>query len=245
MAGTSPASESHAHGRISAVILCPLRHEWRAVRRALRLFAKPVRILCTGPGHAALQRIRPELEGHLETDQANSSVPLILAGLAGALTADARVGATYRIDQVISARGESRAPTWTGSLDHLPGASLTTTSRAVRRSEDRRSLNRETGAELVDMESTGFIELADQLGHPWAIVRSISDGVHDRLPEGIDGWINERGGVRTMRILASCAKRPSTLADLFRLQRSSQRALKSLGASLQTALSNTVDQRHR
>ncbi len=237
MAAVPPASDAGALR--AAVILCPLRHEWRAVHRALRSFAPGVRVLCTGPGHHALERIRPELERALEADRSGANAPLILAGLAGALTTEARVGTTYRIDRVVPDRGEGRVPTWTGMLDHLPGASLTPTSRAVHRPEDRRSLNRETGAELVDMESSGLIELADRVGRRWAIVRSISDGVDDRLPDGIDDWINDRGGVRPMRILASCAGRPGTLLDLIRLQRSSHRALQSLVASLEAALSRT------
>ena len=162
--------------------------------------------------------------------------PLVLVGLAGALTEAHQVGDVLRIDRVIDAEGAPHTPSWNDPFADLPAASLTTSAGALSTRGERDRLHRSTGATLVDQEAASFVALAERTRRPWAIIRAVSDGVEDRLPAGIDGWIDGSGQVRPLRIMAACLKRPMTIRSLLRLRRTSDQALQALTGSLRHAL---------
>lgn len=215
-------------------IVTPLAHERNVLHRLLRQAA--VRIICCGPGKLGIERLAKRDE------RAESNGPVILAGLAGALTNRCAVGSAHWIGRVVTDDGKTITPPLIspGVMrdDHLMPR-ITSTDTSVTQPHEKQSLAERCDADIVDLESVAFATLAEERGWQWGIVRGVSDGPDDALPHGIDEWVDETGNVRIAPILHSLIRRPAQFVTLSHLQRESRDALAGVADRLQEMLAAT------
>lgn len=222
------------------LILCPLEHEAKALRA--RLAGRRVEVC--GPGRAVGPRVRA-LTG-------SRPALLILAGLCGGLT---RSEVVPRITRIVSTRGQTwrvpvtlprdaqaggTPPTGNGKARRLHGAveesdgvTVIGVDEIVRSARAKRALGERFAGELCDMESHHFAHACVDLGVPWAIVRGVSDGPEDDLPEGIDRLVDAHGNARLGAALGMCARRPWEIGRLLRLRKKSDQALERVALAVE------------
>lgn len=95
--------------------------------------------------------------------------------------------------------------------------------------------------DAVDMESFRVFAAASGRGVPSVAIRAVADPVELDLPLDFSQVINERGQIRSARLLALVAARPSRLSGLIRLGRTSWRAAASLAQLLDRYVAALVD----
>lgn len=207
------------------IILCPLRFEIHGLRRAGLDAGFDAR--CIGPGAAAVERAANAI-GRTER-------PVVLAGLAGAISARCAAGQAVIVDEVVDPDSQLR---WRPPLaletskDAASPIVITSTGAIAATAADRQQLHKKTGADLVDQESVPFARCASSLGWTWAIVRGVSDDVRSALPAEVADWVNSKGGIRRLRVAASLLRRPSRVHELFGLRRRSRDALQAVAERL-------------
>ncbi len=210
--------------RIVLLIVCPLQFESSLLGSELSRLgvdAGAYRIECCGPGVAGIERW-----ARSHALQLVAQSPVLLTGVAGALSADVRAGEACALSAVRSGSGE----TWTSPLTSRaisPSSHMVITSAdaPVVSREERLALAQRTGAHLVDMESVAFARQAAACGWHWGIVRGVSDDLRTLAPEGMERWVDQRGRTRSLAVLAALARRPRLLRDLRCLHHNSRAAL--------------------
>lgn len=164
--------------------------------------------------------------------------PVILAGLAGALRPDRMAGEAYVITEVRRDADELDRSLWPtypespGERSGSAGCIVTSASPIACTRQEKESLARRSGADVVDLESVAFATVASSLGWRWGIVRGISDGPATDLPEGIEGWIEARGHLRPGAILAALCRRPGVVFSLRRLRRDGLAAMRAVASHI-------------
>ncbi|MDG2423647.1 MAG: hypothetical protein P8M22_06700 [Phycisphaerales bacterium] len=201
-------------------ILCPLEFEARALRKA-RL-ADPVRVC--GPGEAAVENAVREVVQEL------APAKLILAGLAGGLQPDIQSGQAHWITRVVAAKGDLIADSPAEQM--VDGLSICTVQAPAETPEAKQAIHLASGADLVDMESQRFVEVCEELGVPWAILRGVSDQSSEPLPPGTIDLVDAKGRPRKVRTLAFLARNPWRIPGLMKLAGRSSRAMKQVAAEL-------------
>ncbi len=188
-------------------------------------------VRCCGPGGLAA---RQGVERSAITDG-----PIILAGLAGALREDISKGSAYVATRVIDGAGHSWRPTGIakGNLHGPSGPTIISTVHTITTTQDKRALAQRSGADLVDLESAAFAEAASAAGRRWAIVRGVSDGLHNALPEDIDEWVDEQGRTRTSAVIAAILRRPALVGEVRRLRADSIAAMAAVAEVIDSMLS--------
>ena len=104
---------------------------------------------------------------------------------------------------------------------------LLTTDFVVTSSKQKKTLNLNIGAELVDMETFAVAEVCRRHDIPFLAVRIILDTAEEELPKDVQKIMKdaEVGGARLAgSVLGSLFSRPSSMLDLFTLK---QRALEA------------------
>lgn len=207
------------------VILCALEHERAVLARRL---GRCARIIRAGPGprraEEAVERLAAE----------NADPPaVILAGLAGALRP---IEGAHWIAEVRNRAGDH----WTPTLDL--GQRCTDSLIAlgvetpVLEPEAKRSVRRDTSADLVDCESHAFARACAARGVAWAVVRGVSDAAHESLPAETLRWIDRSGRTRYARAALDLASRPRLIGDARRLARRASQAMNAVADLLAAAL---------
>jgi adenosylhomocysteine nucleosidase len=207
------------------LILTALESETRAVANALALKRIPAgvslwkkeNVIVAGVGLRAahadralaiLSQHRPQL--------------LVLAGLAGALDPDLRIG-----DIIIDS-----------PLPHLkipPGARAARIHQATKllaTPDAKRQLFQSTGCAAVEMEAAALAPLIASAGVPLLHVRAISDTATDSVDEDCLSLVDTDGRPKLSRAAGLILRRPSALPQLLRLQRDSSLALQRLGQTM-------------
>jgi hypothetical protein len=64
------------------------------------------------------------------------------------------------------------------------------------------------------MESAAFARVAEAAGWDWQVIRGISDGYNETLPDGVELWTSANGRTRIGAVLGSLARRPMRLPTL-------------------------------
>jgi adenosylhomocysteine nucleosidase len=167
----------------------------------------PVRVSVSGMGRYAA---RSAAERTCAVEQPPQLV--IAAGFCGALRPDLRVG-----DVVVESKGT--------------GGRVLTVPRLVADPAEKRSLHAETGADVVDMESTAVAEVCAARGIPFLAVRAVSDtadtALSPRLAELIAG-----GSVSPWKAAWAVVRQPSLLGEFRRLARDTKLAAEKLASAL-------------
>ena len=202
-------------------IVCPLEFERRSLAALAR--ARGWTLVRTGPGAAGIDRWA---HGD-ELPPAGTRV--VLAGLAGA-TAPLSADRAIRVGTVVDHEGnEWPAP---GVPEPDRAFRCLCVSHVLAKPEAKDRAARQWRVDLADMESAPFARLASERGWDWAIVRGISDGVDESLPEGIEGWTDANGCTRLWKVIASILVTPTLLPRLRTLRDRSRRAMRAVAAAL-------------
>lgn len=212
-----------------ALVLCPMSTERAPVERSLRragVSGSHARVVQTGVGKDAIvARLRAEVAW-----PGPRPGLVILAGVCGAL---AEVVDVPPIARVIDEHGQ----TWTGGVGFADpdagggrkGVTLIAVDRVVATPADKRSLARDTGAAIVDMESHAFAAACAQLGLRWTIVRGVSDTPDETLPHEVLGWLTPAGDTRPARAAWDLARKPSLIPHVLAVLRRSKRVMPKVG----------------
>ncbi len=194
-----------------------------------QIAAGPGLAVVVGGGDAGLDR---RLEQAMAAHRPSA---LLSFGVAGALDPALAVG-----DGV--AATEVRADGWTLPCDMVWAAALAAATglraapaaasgKAADTVEAKRTLRRETGAAVLDMESHTVALAARAAGLPFAVLRVVSDTAGHALPAAaLAGW-GPDGGMDVGAVLAALARRPAELPALVRTGREFGRALRVLRAA--------------
>lgn len=213
------------------VVVCPLEFERRALLSAG--LNQRCEVICCGPGPTRVASWVKAL--------GDSVQPIILAGLAGALVEHARAGSAWIIDEVIDAESDRRwRPTFVPPIRaqgfQRAGVAITSSTTGIASREIKVELHRRTGAALVDLESVAFARAATDEGLRWAIVRGVSDGLGESLPNGVESWVDESGRSRLLTVFGAIIRRPMTLQSVLRLRRQGLIAMRATGNVIRGAL---------
>ena len=203
------------------VILCPLQIEADSLRRAG--VTDPIHV--TGPGGEALRQVLDR-----EITASSPSAVIVLAGVAGGLSSQVASGAAYAVSRVVNRSGEVVGEH--ELAQGTPGRVLCGVDAPVTTPEAKQALHQSSGADLVDMEAHHFVEHCRRKGLPWAIVRGVSDGAEDALPQGCLDFIDGRGRPRYAAVIRSLACRPWQFPAFIRLARQTKRAMAAVADAL-------------
>ncbi len=109
----------------------------------------------------------------------------------------------------------------------LPYRSGTTVSadKVIGSGEEKRALGVKHGALCVDMETAQVAAWAQGLGIPMLSIRTISDGLADRIPLEIGLLMNPDGGLATAKVFVLLVRRPVLALEAVRLKRKFSRSL--------------------
>ena len=98
---------------------------------------------------------------------------------------------------------------------------IASTSRIVWRADEKRAIRSLTGAVGLDMESAVLAAVAQEMGIPMAIVRTVSDLAEEDLPLDFNLFLRPTGWLAGLRTLIG---QPSSIAGLNRLRKQSRMA---------------------
>lgn len=203
------------------LIICPMKVEADYLRKALRDPGK-FEIVISGIG-------RKNLENTLQgIDIYNRWV--VLAGVAGALRAEAIPGAAYWIDCVVNEEGR----TWVPVEKYQPSLSVLGADRVIEDFDQKVEAALKSGAFLVDMESHAFAQGMYMKFHKrWAILRGVSDAVEQSFPKEVVDWLTPHGEIRWFRAFWGLFAKKHLRADVASLLGNTEQAMANVARILE------------
>ena len=191
-------------------VICPLEFERSRLAHAAK--ARGWVLYCCGPGRAGIERWAASM-------RLPAGTQVVLAGVAGGLRPSTIPGTAVVPSIIVDEHGrEWHVPAHTGL-----GKAGAPPQRAVRclssehvlQTPDAKRVAAERfDADLVDMESAAFARVAEAAGWNWQVIRGISDGYNETLPDGVEQWTSANGQTRIGAVLGSLARRPMRLPTL-------------------------------
>ena len=106
----------------------------------------------------------------------------------------------------------------------------------VEAASEKAKLRELTGADAIDMESYPLAEMAQAKGIPFLTIRSVSDEAGHNLNVGFQKFINSSKGLSPFKAAWHLLTHPRASLNVFRLQKNSRHATKTLAAFLETHL---------
>lgn len=170
-------------------------------------------IVCAGDGRS----LTPDLKRAITSGCSG----LISFGVAGGLDPRLAPGTCVVGAAVVTDDGHHETDRhWSNRLlEAMPGAvhgALAGADSPVRTPDDKRALNRRTGALAVDTESHVVARAAAAHGLPMAAIRVIADPAHRGLPHAALTAIRADGTTDVLAVLRSVVRRPRQLPALLR-----------------------------
>lgn len=205
------------------VILTALRHEARAIAKALKLrFVSQMRATSENEDEIHLHVVGPRCMRLPAKAEVNGKRGIILAGLGGALDPGLRVG-----DVVVDETSDLPTPPgqWRRGRIHCA-------ANVVATAEDKLALFRSTGDLAVDLETAAARRFAAAAGLPYLGIRAISDAAGDPLDPVFMTWIADSGEVRPGKVALDLCRRPRLIPQVWRLRSQSSLALGRLTEAL-------------
>ena len=207
-----------------------------------------VSVYQSGPGHErAYDAARAAL--------AAGASALMSWGIAGGLRRGISSGAIILPSQVKSSTGaaigtdshwrmllhRSLQPTF-----EVHGGELYESAVVLKTAEEKAAVLDATGAVAVDMESAAIAKAAAEAGRPFVAIRVVLDTIDDRLPVGIDDWIDKWGNRKAVAAwtMLSSPRHWKNFVKLGLRYRSARATLKGTSALLvprNFLLSNVAD----
>ncbi len=211
------------------VILCALEFESQMLQK--EGMEEHYDIVCCGPGADSICLWAQHRK--------SNNAPVILAGLAGSLTAECEAGSAHVITEVVDEPGETHwSPTLKGiaNPDGNTDIIITSTNASLSGRLARQLMHHETGGMLIDLESVEFAIAARKFGWTWGIVRGVSDDLSSLLPEDIDQWVDDTGGTRWGYVMRRLLCRPSLLPVVLELRNHSTQAMSNVAELIRLML---------
>ena len=202
-------------------LLCPLEAERTALVRSpswrgLAARGSEIEVAVIGPGGAAVE------SWFREHDLTNA---VVLVGVAGGLVERARPGEASFVGRVVAPDGRLLAEPFVPSGFGGAPWCVVSVDAPVSTPPTKQALAVRSGAEIADMESAAFAEAARRRGRRFAIIRGISDGPHDTMPDGVETLVDRHGRTRVTAALALLARQPRALGPLRQLARQTGRSM--------------------
>ena len=198
----------------------PLVKDWPATNKqhdgqAFKFFERDgVVLVCGGIGAEAARRAAEAIVTLYKP-------PLVIsAGFAGGLDPALRAGHALTPRTVIDAGDGSRSDSGTGQ-------GVLVSFGAVADAEQKASLARAYGADLVDMEAAAVSRCAQAHGIQFMACKAVSDSRDQRLPP-VARFVASDGTFQSFRFLAHVAMRPWLWVGVGQLARNSAIAAQSL-----------------
>jgi len=223
-AGVPPPSAKPSPPFSSPVFLAGFVAEARIARRS----GWPVGIgggTTVGAAHIARRLIGGGATGLVSFGLAGGLDPALPAGTLVVPEAVIADGCDWRTDIALGAR-----------LGGTTGHVCLGTDRIVATAAEKHRLRRETGADLVDMESGAVAAIASAAGVPFAVLRAICDAADRTLPPAALIALDSEGRLAPARIAWSVLTSPAQVGALLALARdaaAARRALRSRIAAMQ------------
>lgn len=206
------------------ILVCPLAAERSALRRSPG-WPSDWAIDVSGPGDAGVRRW---------FERRQPTGPVLFIGTAGGLKVDAAVGIAGLVSEIVDPTGRRLAVAATRvAHGSIPQWRVVTVAAPASTPEAKRRLRDASSAAIVDMESAAIADEATRRGIAWSIIRGISDGPDDSLPDGIERLVDRDGGTRIGAAIACIARRPMLLGPLRRLGARTAAAMTSAAAIAQ------------
>jgi adenosylhomocysteine nucleosidase len=185
-----------------------------------------------GPATASLcEKVRP--------------AALLGVGVAGALSAGLAPGDLLASSRIRDAEGDAPPPdasllAQAFEISGLTAGTLVTVERpmvtAAQKSAFAGALDG-SGPVAADMESAAWARAAVSRRVPYLVVRSISDGAGENLPEYLARCVGPGGGIRRTWVVLHALARPETIPALLRLRRRVRECGERLADFLESFLS--------
>jgi adenosylhomocysteine nucleosidase len=223
--------------------LFALRRESAPFARQFRLLTRLPEAPCSARIYATRRGPVLVLETGVGTDRAAAAVRwlmqhfspklIVACGFAGALSPTLKIGDVLLASEVVEP-GEDDLHWRTAvpaELGDLPVGRLVTVAELAGRPAAKRTLARQTGAVLVDMESAAIAEACQARRVPCAVVRAISDAADTVLSPQLVALLSG-GRVSLWRVLRAVMRSPSLTIELWRLARDTRIAARRLAAAL-------------
>ncbi len=170
---------------------------------------------------------------------------VLMAGFAGGLQENQRVGDVILATEVVDESGGRWPTTWPGELPAgkwsppLVRGRILTAGRIIARSEDKLRLGKEHQALAVDMESALVARCCQSADIPFGCVRCISDEADTELSTRLSALFS-RNDVSLVRLAAAVLRSPGMIRELGQLARNTRIAAKQLGKALGELLTLTT-----
>jgi len=208
------------------IVVCALAFEAAQLRKAG--MDSTCELHVCGPGAQGVQRWAQQ-----RTPGCMDARRVILAGLAGGLCAAATVGSAMVIDHVRMSCGTMCSPTLTiAAPANAVLGSISSASSALCTAAQKRAWFTAHQTDLVDMESEAFAAAMSYADARWAIVRGVSDGPDDELPEEIIAWVDAQGRTRSGAVALAMLRKPSLAMHAQRLANRSKAAMAAVAEVL-------------
>jgi len=158
---------------------------------------------------------------------------VVVAGFSGALSPALRVGDVLLASEVVEPDDDELH--WRTSvpaeLGDLPVGRLVTVKQLVATPAEKQALAKQTHAVMVDMESAVIAEACQEWHVPCAVVRVISDTAATALSPRLVKLLSS-GRASPWRVLATVARSPRSIMELWRLARDTRVAARALATAL-------------
>lgn len=162
---------------------------------------------------------------------------LISWGCAAALKDNLKPGDLILASELIAESGiiYHCAPQWQRQINTLLGknlsiklTSLAESSKLVTTQAQKQALQQQTGAAIVDMESTAVAKIATEKQIPFVAIRAVADSLQMDLPDAIAIALNASGDIQLTKLPLYLLTHPTEITSLIRLGKSFVAAKKTL-----------------
>jgi adenosylhomocysteine nucleosidase len=181
---------------------------------------------------------------------------VIGTGYCGGLTKELNPGDVVLASEITKSNGESDPiPCDISGIEGLRenlnaemethAGRIVTVGEAVTEPDAKKILADQTGAIAVDMESFALAQTCEMRSVPWLVIRSVSDTVEDRLPEGVKTLTEGKSFRGALQLAAAGLTSAAERAALERLRQNSKVAGRSIAGALNLILSWVLDPNRR
>jgi adenosylhomocysteine nucleosidase len=238
------SDESKPTRGVGWAFLFAMRREARQFARRFDLIRANIRVPMPCPvwTYSTNGKLFVVLETGIGADRASTAARWVLdhqnprlvvaCGFAGALSPNLHVGDVLLASEVVEPDdGLHWRTAVPAELGDLPVGRLVTVKQLAGRPAAKRSLARQTGAVMVDMESAAIAEACQERRVPCAVVRAISDELDTELSHRLVALLSG-GRASPLRVLAAVARSPRLAVELWRLARDTRLAARGLADAL-------------
>lgn len=168
------------------------------------------------------------------TQVLSEEVPALVvsAGFAGGLNPELQLGQVLYDDEHVGPARDVLA-----TLGLRKGR-FVHSDRVVVTGAEKARLRTRSGADAVEMESSGIVTVCLQRRVPVLVMRVISDTAQEELPMDFNQYTGADGGLNTVRLMLGIARRPTVIPRLMRFRRRLNHAAHALADALQDVLAS-------